>query len=76
MSQLVAGKLCLSLCFIFYKRANMANQQSAKNGYKCVKAENQYATVFLFTNPLSPLLSRWLVKRTGKKKEKKKSASQ
>ena len=49
----------------------MANEQSAKNGYQCVKAENQYATVFFFTNPLSPLPSRWLVKRTGEKKKKK-----
>lgn len=45
----------------------MKIQPSAENGYLCVKAENQYATVFHFTNPFSPLLSRWLVK------EKKKS---
>lgn len=37
-------------------------QPSGKNGYLCAIAENQYATVFHFTNPFSPLLSRWLVK--------------
>lgn len=43
---------------------------SGKNGYLCAKAETQYATVIHFTNPFSPLLSRWLVK------EKKKYANQ
>lgn len=44
-------------------------QPSAKNGYLCVKAENQYATLFHFTDPFSPLLSRWLLKRRRKKKK-------
>lgn len=49
-------------------------QTRAKNGLQHVKAKNQYATVFLFTNPLSPLLSRWLIK--GNKKKKKKTPHQ
>lgn len=41
---------------------------SAKNRYLCVKTENQYASVLHFTNPSSPLLSRWLVKEKKTKK--------
>lgn len=38
-------------------------QPLAEKGYLCVKAESQHATVFHLTNPFSPLLSRWLVKK-------------
>lgn len=42
-----------------------------KNWYQCVKVPNQYATVFHYANPLSPLLNRWLVKKNKEKIKKK-----
>lgn len=41
-------------------------QPSAENGYLCVKAENQYATIFHFTNPFSPSTEQMACKRKKK----------
>lgn len=38
-------------------------RRGGNNGRPRLKAHHQYATVFHFTNPLSPLPSRWLVKK-------------